>query len=363
MATVQRGIYNLRLDDFEAARDWIRYDHIMHRDGVKPLVRSADGGKYTCVGEAKVRGAIEGPIATYIRWTPDVDQELHDHIQPIYEQIVTRNRRRTEHYEEIQAIELVEFEMRAGRDHSDESPADLVRSFSHMFEQAGGLELGSDVLTSSNSSSGNAGSDLSMTGASGVSNAELELGLRIYDFVKSHAGFNKGLRQAAARIMHFEYLDFRRVHSDIQKFINECLNCGQYKHPYCDGYCGAMCALFADWGRRGEQLTPPRLMNECFDPSPTECPFCMYTVLWVIDKRDTDAARLMMIKELAETTVDVMVSMDLSDEQFLHYLTEGSRYMIEGTEELVKTAAMQYMSGGAFRNRHNLADQFSAHEV
>ena len=85
----------------------------------------------------------------------------------------------------------------------------------------------------------------------------------------------------------------------------------------------------------------------------------MYTVLWVIDKRDTDAARLMMIKELAETVVDRMVTMELSDEQFLHYLTEGSRYMIEGTEELVKTATMQYMRGGAFRNRHNFADQFT----
>ena len=130
----------------------------------------------------------------------------------------------------------------------------LLRSFSRVFEQAGTLELASDVLTSTNSSSVTTGTDLSMTGASGVSNAaeelDVELGLRIYGFVKSHAGFNKGLRQAAAHIMHFEYLDFRRVHSDIQKFINDDLNCGQYKHPHCDGYCGAMCALFADWGRQ-----------------------------------------------------------------------------------------------------------------
>ena len=61
----------------------------------------------------------------------------------------------------------------------------------------------------------------------------------------------------------------------------------------------------------------------------------MYTVQRMIDKSDTDAARLMVIKELAEAAVDVLVSMRLSDDQFLHYLTEGTRYMIEGTEELV----------------------------
>ena len=33
--------------------------------------------------------------------------------------------------------------------------------------------------------------------------------------------------------------------------------------------------------------------------------------------------------------------------------------MIEGTEELVKTAVMQYMSKGTFCNRSNFADQFS----
>ena len=55
MATVpQRCIYSLTCEDFESVRDWIRYDHIMHRDGVKPLVLFADSGKYTCVGEARV---------------------------------------------------------------------------------------------------------------------------------------------------------------------------------------------------------------------------------------------------------------------------------------------------------------------
>ena len=35
--------------------------------------------------------------------------------------------------------------------------------------------------------------------------------------------------------------------------------------------------------------------------------------------------------------------------------------MIEGTEELVKTATMQYMSGGTFRNRSNFADKIQHH--
>ena len=152
---------------------------------------------------------------------------------------------------------------------------------------------------------------------------EFELGLRIYDFFKSHEGFNKGLRQAAARSMHLDYLDFRRVHSEVQKFINECLNCGKYKHPYCNGFCGAMRALFEDWGRRELQLIPPRFLPSGWNFN--LCPFSMYTVKRVIDKSGTDAARLMMIKELAETAVDVMVSMRLSDDQFLHYLTEGTR--------------------------------------